>query len=211
MVLPPLPWNMVPASVGGRELAPPDYVMLWRYRKTELLLVKKKKKKKLVGLAVEFPIQQLLLPLLLFSCSPIHLILWLPYILLLCCQQFHRPWDTNIYWNMCLSSMSLFRLWRKCRTGLCNQEMPSWNWTCSQTAFYIQCISFFLQMPGLTLPSHPSFLSVIRSYPRDWFSTLMWAFLEHYQCTAPACCYLTLSVPIRCCEHNKKAILSTEI
>lgn len=51
---------------------------------------------------LEFPIRQVLLPLPLFSRSPTHLILWLPHILLLRCQQFHRPWDTNIDWNICL-------------------------------------------------------------------------------------------------------------
>ena len=55
-----------------------------------------------MGLAVEFPIRQLLLPLPLFSRSPTHLILWLPHILLLCCQQFHRPWDANIEICACL-------------------------------------------------------------------------------------------------------------
>lgn len=75
--------------------------MLWRYRKTEPLLVKKKKKS-FMGLAVEFPIRQLLLPLPFFSRSPTHLILWLPHILLLCCQQFHRPWDANIEICACL-------------------------------------------------------------------------------------------------------------
>lgn len=37
---------MVNASLGGRVVAPPDCVILWRSRKTEPFLVQKKKKKK---------------------------------------------------------------------------------------------------------------------------------------------------------------------
>lgn len=43
-------------SLGGRDLAPPDYVMLWSYRKTKPLLVKKKKS--LVGQVMGLPMQQ---------------------------------------------------------------------------------------------------------------------------------------------------------